>query len=171
MKRLLILFLLGGTLPLAAQGRFALESGMTVGHMNDDTQWASAVDVRAAFDVSRATRVVWGVSRWFDPFDTNGNYSWGGIGTDLGAQVHLAAAGPVAVRLHAVAHASVGDDGDGTLRVHAGPVVGLRLEGAVVGPLAWYVGAAGQAFIANSRGTSGRFDPGVRADGGVRVRL
>lgn len=155
------------TAPGAAQGRWSLEAGGAVVDVNDDNRWAAAVDGHVALDVSSRARVSLGLARWFDPSDTNGNYSWGGIGADLGVAVLLAGTPAFGVRATGVAHGSVGDDGDGTLRVHVGPMVGLQLEARLAGPVRGYVGGAGHVFVT----TDGTLDPGGSARAGLAVRI
>lgn len=153
--------------PAAAQGRWSLESGGSVAHVNDVNAWAGAGDMRVGFDVSSRTRVTFGLARWFDASRTNGQYSWGGLGAELGAAVLVAGDRRLGVRATGIAHASVGNDGDGTPRVHVGPSLGLQLEAGVAGPLRFFVGGAGHLFVV----TDGRVDPGANGRAGLAVQL
>lgn len=155
------------TVPVAAQGRWSVEAGSALVRMNDVNGLAASVEGRIAVDVGDRARVAFGLARWFDPSDTNGFYSWGGIGTEIGVSVRLTAPSTVAVRATGVAHASVGNDGDGTPQVHVGPQLGLRLEVVPVGPFRFFVGAAGHAFVT----TDGGIEPGAGANAGIAVRL
>ena len=153
--------------PGAAQGRWSLEAGGALAHVNDLNEWAAAFDAHVGVDVSSRARVTFGLARWFDPSATNGFYSWGGLGADLGVQVRVVGDDRLGLRATGLAHGSVGNDGDGTLQVHVGPSVGLQLEARLTGPLRFYLGGAGHLFVR----TDGDIDPGANARAGLAVRL